>query len=78
MLLLPFSTSENCVLLDLIRTESAGWIFSSVNEFLFGDLEEKWRGAEGFIKKDNNEWTPEHDALVKKTHVILGYKERNL
>lgn len=41
MLLLPFSTSENRVLLDLMRTESSGWIFSSVNEFLFGGLEEK-------------------------------------
>jgi len=38
MLLLPFSSSEICVLLDLRRTENAGWNFSSVNEFLFGDL----------------------------------------
>lgn len=40
VLLLPISSSEICVLLDLI-TQNASWNFSSVNEFLFGDLEEE-------------------------------------
>lgn len=38
---LPFSYSEICVLLD-IRTENADFLsFFSVNELLFGDLEEE-------------------------------------
>lgn len=55
MLLLHFSSSEICVLLDLKRTENAGWSFSSVNKFLFGDLEEELRGIERFIEARNNE-----------------------
>lgn len=41
MLLLPFSSSEICVLQDLRRTENAGWNFYSVNEFLFEDVEKE-------------------------------------
>lgn len=36
MLLLPFSPSEICVLLDLRRTENAGWNFYSLMSFYLG------------------------------------------
>lgn len=78
MLLLPFSSSEICVLLDLRRSENAVWNFSSVNKVLFGDLEEEWRGAERFVEEGNNEWTPKYNVLVKTPHVILGYTEKFL
>lgn len=64
--------------MDLRKTENASWNFSSVNEFLFGYLEEEWRGAERFVKEGNSEWTLKYGALVKTPHVILGYTKRNL
>lgn len=78
MLLLPFSSPETCVLLDLRRTENAGFLpFFSVHKLLFGDLEEELRDAERFVKRGNNEWTTKYGALVKMPCVNLGYAKRN-
>lgn len=78
MLLLPFSSWETYVLLDLRRTEDAGFLpFFSVHKLWFGNLEEEWRDAERFVKRGDNEWTLKYGALVKMPCVNLRYAKRN-